>query len=579
MKKFYALIMALAGFSASNLFAQTTPTLTAGANPTSVTLPTCSTTLTGVFTSNGNTLKSYAWTESSSDAVPATIASASAVSTSVGFTVAGSYSFTLTATYTNSSNSTKTITAKVSVTVNSGSTSTYPNNLFATSSLGSSFSGFAIGSTAAQSGMVINGMNNIASVTGASSSAALGEDINGYFYYLPNVTNTGSVTVYAMNHDGSGQTAVATAKINGSANTSLGFVRLGIDPSGYGWILASDNSSTLYLANFKANGLNPTTINIINSNVGVSGGGTPGTFSSGDLAFDKNGVMFALANDASGNTYIYTMTPSLNNLYLTRKWTLVSPSGSNFTGTVDGCAFDSAGSIYISSTQGLYFIDQNTVNNSGTGTVQTRLAYNGTGFTDLATNIFPPTSTLPITLILFTASKQGSDALLKWSTETELNSNYTDVERSTDGVNYTKEGSVPASGTTSSVHNYQFSDPINGLSGIVYYRLKEVDIDGNSKYSNIIPLRLDGASLSSDFSAYPNPFNSGIKIIATSTVTENGTIEIRNINGQRIINQPVSLLQGQNVLLVNSLSALQPGVYLIRLSTSEGSVTQKIIKQ
>ncbi len=257
--------------STTMVYVSNASTVSAGCSASSITLPTNTSTLNSSFTANGNTIGSYSWTESSSDAVPATMASASSSSTNVSFTVAGNYNFTVTANYTTQYGGTGQATANVSVTVNPGSTSAYPNNLFTIGSLGSSFAGFAIGSSQALSGMVINGMNSIGNITGTSSSAALGEDGAGYFYYLPNVSNTGTVTVYAMNHDGSGQTAVATAKINGSANTSLGFVRLGIDPSGYGWILASDGSSTLYLAKFKANQLNPTTITVVNSNVGISG--------------------------------------------------------------------------------------------------------------------------------------------------------------------------------------------------------------------------------------------------------------------------------------------------------------------
>ena len=147
-------------------------------------------------------------------------------------------------------------TDDVTVTVSSGSTSTYHSNLFALSSSGSSFSGFAVGSDSATSGMVINGLTSVASITTTTSSAALGEDVGGYFYFMPNVSNTGNVTLYAMMHDGSHQTSVATIDINGSSdNSNLGFVRLGIDPSGFGWILASNGSNSLYLAKFQTNAL------------------------------------------------------------------------------------------------------------------------------------------------------------------------------------------------------------------------------------------------------------------------------------------------------------------------------------
>jgi plastocyanin len=568
--------------SATTVYVNPASTVSAGASSSSLTLPTtCATTLNSSFTANGNTLSGYTWTESSSDPVSAVIASPNSASTSVSFKVAGTYNFTVTANYSYQYGSGgDQATSNVSVTVNSGSTTTYPNNLFALSSSGSSFSGFAVGADSATSGMIINGMNSVGSITTTSSSAALGEDVAGYFYFMPNVSNTGNVTLYAMKHDGTSQTSVATADINGSSdNSNLGFVRLGIDPSGWGWILASNNSNTLYLARFQTNQLGATTISVVNSNVGVSGGGSASTFGSGDLAFDKNGTMYALANDANNNTYIYTMVPSLNTTFVTRRWTLVDPNGNNFTGSVNGCAFDSAGSMYISTSNGLYYIDATTINTAGAGTVKTRLAYNGSGFTDLATNIFPPSTTLPITLVSFTATKQGSNALLQWSTQTENNSSYIDIERSSDAVNFAKVGSVSAAGTTNTIQNYQFTDPLAGLSGTVYYRLREVDIDGNSNYSKIIALRLDGSSVSASFSIYPNPFVSAVKIISTADASTEGTVTISNISGQRIYSQIVALQEGQNVLPINNLSNLQPGVYIVQLITNGNILSQKIIKQ
>ena len=132
-----------------------------------------------------------------------------------------------------------------------------------------------------------------------------------------------------------------------------------------------------------------------------------------------------------------------------------------------------------------YFIDATTINTAGAGTVQTRLAYNGSGFTDLATNIFPPKTTLPITLISFTATKQGSNALIQWSTETEINSNYVDVERSTNATDFDKVGSVTASGNTSTVQNYINSLINKWFVWNSYYRLK-VDIDGQVNYSKLL---------------------------------------------------------------------------------------------
>ena len=86
---------------------------------------------------------------------------------------------------------------------------------------------------------------------------------------------------------------------------------------------------------------------------------------------------------------------------------------------------------------------------------------------------------LPIKLLGFTATKEGSKNLLQWTTVQEVNSSYFEVERSGDGVNYKAIGQVNGAGNSSVAKNYSLVDakPVNGMN---YYRLKMVDKDGQS---------------------------------------------------------------------------------------------------
>ncbi len=263
---------------------------------------------------------------------------------------------------------------------------------------------------------------------------------------------------------------------------------------------------------------------------------------------------------------------------------LTSPSGERF----DGAQTEYAG-IDVTQTT-----DELTANYINTNTFKVRVGGQVTSGSGSSLNIDegreyslwfkslnftnPVQNALPIVLSSFTASKQDNYALLQWTTESELNNDYMEVERSTDGVHFITVGSVAGNGTTSLEHNYQFQDPLNGLSGVVYYRLRDVDMDGNGTLSKIIALRLDGSALSASFSAYPNPFVSDVKLNVTTTKEGKANIVISNIAGQRVATQSVSLQNGENIIVVQNLSALKPGMYIVDFITEDGKFVQKILK-
>src|SRR6185437_9955001 len=84
--------------------------------------------------------------------------------------------------------------------------------------------------------------------------------------------------------------------------------------------------------------------------------------------------------------------------------------------------------------------------------------------------------------ISFTAVSNKQGVGLNWQTGDELNTGHFNVQRSTDGTNFTNIGEVAAGG--SGAHNYNFTD-IHPSQGDNYYRIQEVDIDGQLTYSSV----------------------------------------------------------------------------------------------
>lgn len=512
---------------------------------------------------------------------PTTNTGTTDATTASGFSVAGDYFITCTVTEQGTGGQTVVATNKKVTVLAAAPTAA---SLWATSSDGTQVSSFVVAN-----GTYFSGPSNIFAPTftgtgGGSSTAALGlsdkpTPATGTFYYLPNNSgNSGVVTIYGRNSSGT-IAQVGTLDVNGGSTNNLGYVRLGMHPDGSGWILAGDGT-TVYLVKFVpsgATGLGAATITVEDANITLVGGAAS-TFQNGDLCVSGSGNIYALANDGSGVTQIFRGTPNGASTTFTKVFDLLDNTGSPFTGRVNGVAFDLVGSIYVSTDNGLFYVDAATVNGPA-GTVGCFLVWSGSGLQDLASNIFPTQSTLPVTLGAFTVAKQGDFAVLNWKTSTEINTDHFEVERSYDGVNFTSVAMKAAAGNTSSDVNYQHSDPINYNYPIVYYRLKTVDQDTRFSYSKIVALRLSNGPIK-NLTVFPNPFTTDLKLQINSLTETTGTVRISNAIGQVVYNRNIILQKGENIVVLTSgLETLKPGMHLMEVITAEGKVTQKIIKR
>lgn len=467
-------------------------------------------------------------------------------------------------------------------------------NLWAASSSGTIVSSFSVTNSVYFAGpTTVFTPTFPGTTTGGTSTAAIARSDKpsislGHYYWLPNTSgNAGVVEIFGATSTGGSQTRIGSLDINGGGDgTSLGFVRLGIGPDGTAWILAGSGTQ-LYLAKIKPNGvmLNGSLpaadqLQVVDDNVSLVGGAAA-TFQNGDVCILGNGNIYALANNGSGVTQIFIGAPNGSSTTLTKKWDLVNQDNSPFTGQVNGVAFSPTGSLYISTSgtdQGLYYIDAETVNGPA-GTVQTSLVIATPNIHDLASNVFPTQSTLPVTLSAFSVYKSGNNAILDWKTSNELNTDHFEIERSYDGINFTVIGNKQAAGNSSSDVIYQYIDPIIISSGNIYYRLKTLDIDGKSSYSKIVVLRINGGIVK-DFTVYPNPFTSNLKMEINSEKEVSVVLRLSSASGQVILNRNILLQKGVNVVVLSSeLQNLNPGIHILELISDGGKMTQKIIKR
>lgn len=181
-------------------------------------------------------------------------------------------------------------------------------------------------------------------------------------------------------------------------------------------------------------------------------------------------------------------------------------------------------------------------------------------------------SVLPVSLLSFTAERQGKNSYLKWETASEFNNDYFDIETSKDGVNYYKIGTVESQGNSTSPQSYSFTDQLP-VKGVNYYRLKLTDIDKKFSYSHIVNLIFD--EVKNDLIIYPVPATKKITLLFSKPVA-NTEITIFNAEGKHVLSKAGITSQRAYDL---DISRLSNGVYMIDIRNGNEKILKRFIKQ
>ncbi len=176
-------------------------------------------------------------------------------------------------------------------------------------------------------------------------------------------------------------------------------------------------------------------------------------------------------------------------------------------------------------------------------------------------------NTLPVEFLNFEAVLAGDVVDVVWQTASEINNDFFIVEKSQDGENFYAINQVEGVGNTQEISDY-FSQDIDPLDGVSYYRLKQVDFDGTTSYSSITKIN----SSITEVSVYPNPAKSYLTIQGIESELEN--IQVLNGLGQDVTNLVVITNQNSTKLNVD-VSALMSGVYTIKTLTTIHKIHKK----
>ena len=153
-------------------------------------------------------------------------------------------------------------------------------------------------------------------------------------------------------------------------------------------------------------------------------------------------------------------------------------------------------------------------------------------------------TTLPVELISFTGKNEKNFNELFWSTSSEINSEYFEVMRSSDGLNFESIGKVKGAGNSNNILSYVFVD-YEQLPGINYYRLAQFDYDGKNETFNIVAIDNNGAAFKLN-SLFPNPATSSMTVNFQSKEAKPHSIFICDAQGNEVFKAMIATLQGEN---------------------------------
>jgi hypothetical protein len=179
---------------------------------------------------------------------------------------------------------------------------------------------------------------------------------------------------------------------------------------------------------------------------------------------------------------------------------------------------------------------------------------------------------LPITLLNFNGRLDQKSALLDWTTSSETNSRNFDIEKSTDGSNFYKIGSVDAAGNSTTDRTYSFRD--SRIGAINYYRLRMNDIDGKNKLSGVVVVRYNAAT--QNMWVVNNPFKSHIDL-RFARKAQTVKLQLVSMNGAVVEEKTFSNPSDQTRWTLSR--NISTGSYILRATIDNEVFTSKLVRE
>lgn len=206
--------------------------------------------------------------------------------------------------------------------------------------------------------------------------------------------------------------------------------------------------------------------------------------------------------------------------------------------------------------------------NIGSGTVAQNNRNPFVDHPEYVAAMYQCTGLLPVTITSFTGQQVNDNVLLRWNATFETSFKQYEIERSVEGNNFVKIGTVLGQ----NLANYNFTDNSAKGNPILYYRLKMIDIDGRFKYSSVVAVRF-GTSSNSTL-VFPNPTNGFTKLSFAAPLLEASQITVYDFSGRLVKQSKIAIGTTTSNL---DLSGLAAGKYAIKIVNSKQVINETVV--
>jgi hypothetical protein len=260
--------------------------------------------------------------------------------------------------------------------------------------------------------------------------------------------------------------------------------------------------------------------------------------------------------------WVLDRTGGTSNVSVTLSWDATS------------CGVTNLADLLVARWNGALWRNEGNGGTSGNTTAGTIISSSAiTAFSPFTLASLTTANPLPIELTSFSCSNVNRNTNgLSWTTASESNNDYFAIERSSNGLEFSQIAKVNGAGNSLTTLNYNYND-VNPISGLSYYRLKQVDFNGKFSYSEICSVTNNGDG---NVSFYPNPVRNNLTIdYEFSEKPQTNTISVSDVTGKLVY--VTSTFSESKVSL--DCSDLAEGIYFLKVIIGEKEVVNKFTVQ
>jgi hypothetical protein len=287
--------------------------------------------------------------------------------------------------------------------------------------------------------------------------------------------------------------------------------------------------------------------------------------------------------------YNNTLNAPLDHISQCEYWTLARNTGTQARtvtlswDTPNSCGVTSLADLSVAYFNGASWDDKGNGGTTGTtaaGTIITASAVNSFGPFTLAS--ITSQNPLPVYLVEFSATPQGNDVLLNWTTTSEINNDRFEIFSSNTSLGTNRFeliGSVKGNGNSTSIHHYAYLDQRPDKKGTYYYRLRQVDYDGMDMHSNIVAVNFKNAKAMNLVGVIPNPYTerTSVQIFASEKGVLTG--HMTDVFGRHISTQTFSIDKGMFSFDPELAAPVAAGVYFVEIIFNDERIVSRLVKE